>query len=458
MVAQWGGGVLRTMLLPDVEWANAFADPRMLLAAGAAALVCGLLTGLAPALHAGRADVTADLKAGAREGTFHRSRLRTTLLVVQGALSVVLLVGAGLFVRSLHNVRALDLGYDASHVLYVNLAMRGLQMDSTHAVALRQQLLDRARALPGVEQATLTVTVPFWMSMNNFLFTQARDSIKGDFYEHAGSPSYFATMGTRIVRGRGFTDADLPGSPRVVVVSQSMAKRLWPGKEALGQCIRVNVDTVPCTTVVGIAQDIRRESFSEDGGLQYYLPITQFNHPQGSGLFVRTRGDAQQMLETVRRELQRGMPGASYVTLTSLQSILDPNIRPWQLGATMFALFGALALLLAAVGLYSVIAYNVTQRTHEMGVRVALGAQGRDVIRLVVVEGVRVAVVGLVIGVVIALVASRFIAPLLFNVPARDPWTFGSVTVALLAVAVAASFIPAWRAARVDPSVALRAD
>jgi putative ABC transport system permease protein len=244
----------------------------------------------------------------------------------------------------------------------------------------------------------------------------------------------------------------------VLVVSQSMAKKLWPDKEAIGQCLRIGADTLPCTTVVGIARDIRRGSLDEDEGLQYYLPITQSNNQRGAGLFVRTRGDAERLLETVRRELQRGMPGSSYVTLISLQKVLDPNLRPWQLGATMFVLFGALALLLAAVGLYSVIAYSVTQRTHEMGVRVALGAQGRDVIRLVLIEGVRVALLGLGIGVAIALVAGRFIAPLLFRVPARDPWTFGSATITLLAVAVAASFIPAWRAARVDPSVALRTD
>jgi predicted permease len=322
---------------------------------------------------------------------------------------------------------------------------------------LRRDLVERARALPGVQEATLTVAVPFWMSWSNDLFTQARDSIHGDYLYNTVSPSYFATMGTRIIRGRGFTDADRAGAPLVLVISQSMARKVFPKADALGQCIRVDADTVPCSTVVGIAADIVDRNVAEPGGLQYYAPIAQHGSG-GNGLFIRTRGDAADLIGTVRRELQRLMPGVSYVTVTPLTKILEPNVRSWRLGATMFALFGGLALLLAAVGLYSVIAYNVTQRSHELGVRIALGAQGRDVLRLVVGSGLRVAVAGTVIGGTIALVAGRFIAPLLYHVSPRDPLIYTMAAVTLVGVAVLASLVPAHRATRVDPNVALRAD
>jgi putative ABC transport system permease protein len=457
IVAGWGGAVLRTAILPDVEWPSVIADARMLMFSATAAIVVGVLTGLAPALLARRTDVAASLKAGAREGTYHRSRTRTALLILQAALSVILLVGAGLFVRSLRNVHGLSFGYDAPHLLYVSVEMRGEQLDSAGGVTLHNSLVARARAIPGVEDAAVSVSVPFWMSWTQDLFNQRRDSIRGDFLFNTVSPSYFATMGTRIVRGRGFTDADRAGSPRVVVVSQAMAHKIWPNVDALGQCLRIGADSMPCSTVVGVAINTVDRNVADPPGLQYYAPIMQKGQ-DGGGLFVRTRGDAEQMVNTIRRELQRVMPGASYVTITPLRTILDREVRSWDLGATMFVLFGGLALLLAAVGLYSVIAYNITQRSHELGVRIALGAQALDVLRLVVGSGVRIAAVGIVIGAAIALVAGKFIAPLLYRVSPQDPLIYSFAAFTLLSAAVLASLIPALRATHVDPNTALRAD
>jgi ABC-type antimicrobial peptide transport system permease subunit len=214
---------------------------------------------------------------------------------------------------------------------------------------------------------------------------------------------------------------------------------------------------MPCATVVGIAEDIVSRNITNDPHLYYYAPVDQTGGA-GRGLFIRTRGDAAAMVPIVRRELQRVMPGISYVSVTPLETILEPNVRPWRLGATMFALFGALALLLAAVGLYSVIAYNVTQRSHELGVRIALGAQARDVLRLVLASGLRVAIAGIVIGGAIALLAGDFIRPLLYEVSPKDPFIYATAAVTLLAVALLASLLPAWKATRVDPNVALRVD
>jgi putative ABC transport system permease protein len=459
LVAQWGGALLRARLLPSATGASVVTDSRTLLFAGLVALVAGLLTGLAPIWQTRRADLTRDLKAGAREGAIHRSRARVALLVVQGALSVVLLVGAGLFVRSLERVNALPLGYDADHVLAVDLEMRGVTQDSAADVVLRRRLLTEAQSIPGVTYATRQLTMPFWSTWNVDLHVAGIDSVDrlGEFDLNAVTPDYFSTMGTRILRGRGIGAQDVAGAPGAMVVSAAMARTLWPGADALGQCVRVGADTAPCTTVVGIAENIRAHSLDQDPGLLYYLSAEQF-HPQQGGLFVRTRGEAATAAESIRRQLQRAMPGPAYVNVTPFADILGGETRSWKLGATMFSVFGLLALALAAIGLYSVIAYSVAQRSHELGVRVALGAQMRDVVRLVVNEGMMLALVGVGLGAALALLVGRWVRPLLFRESPYDPVVFLAVTVLLLGVAGLASFLPARRAAAVDPMRALRTE
>jgi predicted permease len=459
LVAQWGGAALRARLIPQSAPSVVFRDGRTIAFTAAAAIIVGLLTGLAPVLQAQRASLTGDLKAGAREGTFHRSKVRAGLLLLQGALSVVLLVGAGLFVQSLRKVQSTRLGFDVDPIAIVNLTMRGVELDSVKKIALRQQLLERATHIPGVEHASLQLTTPFWSMWNQSLYVAGIDTVGklGQFDLNAVSPDYFATMGTRLVRGRGLTSADVEHAPRVMVVSEGMAKTLWPGKDAIGQCVRVNADTMPCTYVVGIAENIKERALTTDPGLFYYMPAAQFN-PQSAGLVVRTRGNAADYIEPIRRELQREMPGASYVTVMPFSTIFGGETKSWKLGTTTFVAFGILALVIAAIGLYSVIAYNVAQRTHEMGVRVALGAEAGDVVRLVLSEGMRLGVAGVVLGTAAALVAGRWVKPLLFEQSPRDPLVFGVVTVVLLGVTFAASWIPARRASQVAPNIALRSE
>jgi predicted permease len=306
VIAHWGGAALRAGLLPQSEAAAGFRDMRTVLYAAAAALAVGLLTGLAPILQATRADLTNDLKAGTREGTYGRSRTRIALLVLQGALSVILLVGAGLFVRSLGNVRNVRLGYDVDPVLMVGLNMRGVKLDSVATIALRRRLLEAATSIPVVQNASLQVGVPFWSSWSVSLYVEGIDTVSrlGNFMVNAVSPSYFETFGTRLLRGRGIEAGDLDGGPKVMVVGENMGRVLWPGKDPIGQCIRVNADTVPCTQVVGVAEDIKAGSLRPDSSFYYYVPATQFS-PQSGGLFVRVRGDARRHLETVRKRLQR---------------------------------------------------------------------------------------------------------------------------------------------------------
>jgi len=459
LFAQWGGGILRAALLPSVEWTHPIADGRVLLFSSIVALGAGLLAGLAPAFQSGRADITSSLKLGPREGGSRHSRVRSALLVTQAAFSVVLLVGAGLFVRSLRNVQHLDLGYDAQHLVWVSPELRTTKLDSAQTVALHLALLDRARSVPGVAAAARGVSLPFWMTWENSLFVQGIDSVSrlGEFKMQAVSPGYFATTGTPILRGRAITDEDRAGAPRAVVVSQSMAAKLWPGKDPIGQCMRMNADTMPCNYVVGVAHDIKDGSLDDSPALHYYLSDQQY-YPNTGGIFVRVRDDATRQAEAVRRAMQQGMPGDAYVTVHPFSEILDGPMRSWKLGAAMFAVFGAVALLLAAMGLYSVVAYSVTQRTHEMGVRIALGADARDLLGLVLREGLSVALLGIGIGALLALGGAHWLAPLLFNESARDPAVFVAVALVLALVAAAASLVPALRASRVDPAEALRAD
>jgi putative ABC transport system permease protein len=458
-IAVVGGRVLRALFLPGASSTTIISDPRTLVFTGIAAFVTVGLIAVAPSLDAGRANLGALIKDGARESSRGGSRIRVVLLWMQGALSVVLLVGAGLFVRSLYNVRTMRLGYDVEPVLFASPNWSRVTLSDTQQVAVTHRLSDEARTIPGVSRVALGMTLPFYYMWTDDLFTVSHDSVPdaNRFTLQSASPEYFRTFGTRVIRGRSLTDADRAGTPPVLLVSEAMAKTLWPGQDAIGRCLRLAADTAPCRTIVGIAESIKESSLSDDPGLQYYLPIDQY-FPENANLFIRIEGDASRAVETVRSRLQRVMPGASYITVTPMRDIVDPEVRSWRLGATMFVAFGVLALVLAAVGLYSVIAYGVTQRTRELGIRVALGAQLPDVLWLVLRDTIRFTALGLLLGGAIALAAGRWVQPLLFGESATDPLVFLAVTGVLVLAAITASILPAHRASGVGPNIALRAD
>jgi predicted permease len=459
-VAQWGGAVLRRLFIGESGSTDVVTDGRTLVVASAASLAAAILTGLAPVFFGLRADVASMLKSGLREGTYQRSRARGALLVAQGALSMVLLVGAGLFVRSLDHVRDKRMGFDADRLLIVRRNLRGADMSDSAQAQLGRRLLATAQSIPGVESAAWISSVPFWTTSAIGVFVPGVPSTRGlglMTYQQ-GSTDYFRTMGTRIVRGRGFTADDRVTSPRVAVVSESMARVLWPNANAIGQCMRVGADTMPCTTVVGVAEDVAHVSLADEAPNRYYLPIEQFRPAAGYAVMLRMRGDPAASAERVRAALQLVMPGQTYVTVRPLSEVVDGERRSWRVGATMFVAFGVLALVVAAVGLYGVVAYNVAQRMQELGVRVALGAQTPDVVRLVVGQGVRFAVAGVTLGTVLALFAARWVQPLLYAQSATDVRVFGIVGGVLVVVAIVASGLPARRATRVDPNTVLRAD
>jgi predicted permease len=352
------------------------------------------------------------------------------------------------------------MGYDAERIVMVRHELRGMVLDDSATLALRRRMLETVQSLPGVEKAAFVSSVPFWSTSSTGLFVAGIDSMGrlGSFTYQQGTPDYFATMGTRMLRGRAFGPEDRAGTQRVAVVSEGMANALWPGKEALGQCMRVSADTMPCTTVIGIAEDAVQSNFTDRDRFRYYLPLEQFRPMRGTYLMVRTRAAPATRSEGIRVALQRLMPGQAYVTAAPMEELVDGRRRSWQIGATMFVAFGGLALVVAAIGLYAVIGYNVAQRMHEIGVRIALGAKSSDVVRLVVGQGIGFALAGVLLGGGLAFFAASWVQPLLFQQSARDPVVFGGVALLLVLVAALASSAPAVRATRADPNRALRTD
>jgi putative ABC transport system permease protein len=359
IVAQWGGVAIRRLLLPEGTAFNLATDWRTLGVAVACAIVTTLLTAIGPTVLATRTDLAASLKSGAREGSSHRSPVRTALLVFQAALSVVLLVGAGLFVRSFANARSVPLGYDVRPVLIVISDFRGLQMDTAEAAAHRRRLLAAAQALPGVAYATRVNSRLFGTNTAE-LRVSGIDSVEalGRFNFQLASPDFFKVMQTRILRGRAFTAEDRAGTPLVAIVSEAMGRALWPGRDPLGQCIHVGLGerpkaaTAPCTTVVGIAENSAQQNITDDPRFMYYMPVEQHSAAQLSTMWLRMKtADVESQMELVRRELTRVMPGDGFVVVRPLQDSVDNQSRTWRLGATLFIAFGGLALVVAIVGL-----------------------------------------------------------------------------------------------------------
>jgi predicted permease len=460
LVASWGADFIRHILLPDVMWSDSPVSVRVLAATALLALVTGIVSGIVPALQAGRFDLSNDLKDSARAGTVQRSRTRVALLVVQGALSLVLLVGAGLFVRSLQRLEGLDLGFEPNPVVYAMLELEPRERTPEEVGNIYQRSLERLQALPSVEHASTSGGLLFWGGSIEDVFVPGGDSVPapppGPHFETVKS-DYFATLGIAMRRGRDFNESDVAGAPRVAIVNESMARGLW-GSDPLDQCFFIASVDAPCTRVVGVVADSHRMRLTETRKWVYYVPAAQYAEETPSAILLRARGDAEALVSVVQRELLSGDPDIRYAVVRPLQERIDPQLRSYRLGATVFGLFGLLALIVAALGLYSVLAFNVAQRTHEIGVRSALGATRGRIVAQILRESVALAAIGVVLGLVIAIAAGGALAPLLYQISPRDPVVLTVVTVTLLLAAAAAGIVPASRAARIDPSAALRVE
>ena len=470
VVVQLGSGFIRRLLLADAAWTGDAVDGRVLLFTAAAAIATGLLISLVPALQASNPDITNSLKAGVREGGGVRSRTRAVLLATQAALALVLLAGAGLFVRSLQRVAALPFGVDIDRVLVASMEHTSVGLNNAQAKDLHKRFAERVRNVPGVTGAAVSIAHTFGLGWGTRVYLGGRNlidpSLDQGFSQYAITPDYFRVMGVRLVTGRMFDDRDRESSTLVAILNETAARKFWPNGNAVGACIQVGADTMPCTTVVGVVSNARRQRLVEGPIPQIYRPLDQLPARVTDGtvsffgytLLMRTSRPPTALVEPVRRALQGVTATVPYVHVRPLGEQLARHTRSWTLGATMFSVFGGLALVLAVVGLYSVVVFNLAQRLHEYGVRRALGASGGHLIRITMTRGVLPVVLGIAVGGAIAFASARFVGALLFETSARDPMVLSSAVLVLLAAALAASFIPSLRATRTDPMTALRAE
>ena len=471
VVAALAGSTARRALFTTVEWTNSPVNARVLVVSALLAVVTAVLVGVIPALRASRADLGDALKTGVRDGGGRRSRLRTALTVAQAALSVVLLVGAGLFARSMHRAYTLDMGFDPDRVTVVEVSRSSLtripagparDAERARRRAFYFEVLDRVRALPGVEQASVAIGTPFGNRFSVKLRVPNRPELPrlpgGGPGLSAVTSSYFETMGTSIREGRGFTSQEGAGTEPIAIVSQLMADTIWPQGDAIGQCLLIGEGTPPCARIVGVAENTYRSRLREDPVMHYYIPAGQEVGFGGAALLVRHAPGREAPIADIRQSLSALDPTVSLVTTETVRARIEPQMRSWKLGATVFAIAGLLALAVACIGMYSVMSYIIADRRHEFGVRIALGARSADIVGLVLRGGVAMALTGLVIGEAIAAGLGRIAAPLLFGTSPRDPGVFAAVGVVLIAAALVATVGPAARARQVDPIEALRAE
>ncbi len=463
-----GARFVRQWMIGDGAWSGGAVDGHVLVFTAFVALVTGIVTSLVPALQSSKLDLTSALKSGTREGSVQKSRTRTVLLVAQAALAIILLSGAGLFIRSLRNVGALDFGVDVNHVLVGQISQGSVGLSNEESRRLFEEFARRARALPGVSASAVAVGLPFSLSWGVQLTAPGRELPKVDQspVQYAVTPGYFDALRVKKLSGRVFGEGDREGTAPVAVVNETMARLYWPQASPIGACIKFGSDTMPCTTVVGVVSNTRRQDLVEGLVPQIYRPLGQLSPKVtnnvvsffGFTLVVGTSGDATALVEPLRRTMQATAPSVPYANVMTMRALLGRQTRSWELGARVFTAFGALALALAAVGLFSVVAFTIGQRTHEFGIRTALGARPSDLLRLTIIRGMAPAVVGIAVGVALALVGGRFVGGLLFHVSPRDPAVLGGASAVLFVCAVVASIVPARRAARVDPTVALRSE
>jgi putative ABC transport system permease protein len=456
VAATWAATGLRRALFTTVQWGTPVFGLRLTVFAAVTALLVGVAAGLAPAWAVSGPDLAAALHGSTRTGYGRRSRLRNVMVASQSALSVVLLAGAGLFVRSLHNVRSIDIGYSAERLVLAHVPYDRGEPIAVLGAKL-PDLAERIGHFPGVEKVARMANpmMTGFPLVPLFLPGAAATQEIGGADAHIAfvSPEYFATVSLRPLAGRLFTPRD---GMEVTIVGQTLATTAWPGESAIGKCLIVTERDAPCSTVIGVVSDAHVRRRIEAPSLQVYLPLHGF---PGSAMVIRAVPTRVSAVAAEARRMFADAFGADGGRLVqTMTDVLAPELRPWRLGATLFSAAGLCALLVAAVGIYGSVAYGVSERTHEMGLRAALGARSPTVVRLVVGQGVRVVTMGVVFGIGTTLALGRVVASMLYGLTPHDAAVLVAVSLVLVAVSVVACLAPAWRAMRVDPIVALRSE
>jgi putative ABC transport system permease protein len=459
IATMWMGAALRAMLLPGEDLASGPLDVRVIVLAFALGVGSALVAALVPLASTLRLDLTRAIKTGARDGGGSRARVRFTLVAVQAALSVVLLTGTGLVARSLHNVRSIDLGLDVDRLVTVRAR------DANEAMRL-PEVAAFARQLPGVAAAALAAEAPFWDHLEATHLFDARGDTIGRFTSPvsyvAAEPGYLRTVGTSIIRGRDLRSDDHAGASPVMIVSAEMARHLSPGRDPIGECVRIDRLDAPCHTIVGIARNAHQYNVVEEPRAIFYVPIDQMaSDPGGAAgraraLVIRAERGTASVAARLRAELHDTASTVRDRRVRILADAIEPQFVPWQTGARLFASFAALALVLAWLGFYGVASYVVALRTRELGVRLALGASRRGILALVLNDGTRQIAVGVLVGVGVTLATGSRLAGLLFGVAPTDPVVIASAVVLVALGTALAAAIPARRAMAIDPMQAIR--
>ena len=462
LFALWITDLVASIKLPT-DIALAFdigIDWRVMVFTFLLSLVTGIIFGLLPALQASKPNLVSSLKSDETgTGGFRRSRLRDALVVAQVALSLLLLISTGLIMRSLQRAQTMNPGFNPANAVAVSFDV-GLQgYDETKGRSFQQQVLERTSALPAVQSAALVSVLPLSINYNSTSIY-----IEGQPFTSSSNlplvipdnvtPNYFQTMGINL-RGRDFTAHDKEKESRVAIVNETFARRFFPGEEAIGKRFNFGGPSDPYWEIVGVAADGKYNSLGEDPQPLVYRPLLR-NYDSTVTLVARTKTNPQSVIAAVRNEIHNLDPDLPLYDVKTLNEHMRIPLFPARMAALVLGSFGIIALMLAAFGIYGVMSYVVSQRTHEIGIRMALGAQQRDVLRLVVRQGMWLALIGMGIGLIAAFALTRVVSSLLYDVSATDPLTFAGVSFLLAIVALVACLVPARRATKVDPMIALR--
>ena len=423
----------------------------------------GILFGIVPALHASKLDVTSALKEGGRSAEGHRrTSARSLLLIGEVALSLMLLVGAGLLIKSFLRLQQLRPGFNPHNVLVGNVALPGAKYKGQQFVEFFRQLKERLEAVPGVQAVGGAVNLPLNASgygIGRGFIPEGRpltvDEQKDAMYSTI-TGDYFRALQIPLIAGRTFEARDNADAPKVVIVNESIATRHFGSPAAaIGKRLSIWRDEKFMREIIGVVGDTKTGSLTEAGGNQIYVPHAQDSQWNFMGLVIRTNGDAAAFAPTLRREVQALDKDQPVYNVRTMDDVVANALGTRRVSMQLFAVFACAALLLAALGIYGVMAYSVTQRTREIGLRMALGAQKSDVLGLVIRQGMTLTVIGVIVGVAGAFGLTRVLANLLFGVTATDPTTFVAIPLLLLFVALVACYLPARRAAHLDPTIAL---
>ncbi|HSE19724.1 MAG TPA: ABC transporter permease [Pyrinomonadaceae bacterium] len=466
LLAVW---ILKMLLAlkPPIDFPLALdvsVDWRVLLFSLAVSAAAGVIFGFAPALQATRPNLVGALKDTAAQGGSVKTKLRSVLVVAQISISLIVLISAGLVVRTLQQLQTMNPGFDTQNALTMSFDL-GLQgYDEARGQQFYKQLTERLQSLPGVESAAVMSYIPLSLNFNsNNIFVEGKPAERGEnapvsMTANAGS-GYFKTMGTPILQGRDFTEQDQEKSEKVAVVNEYFVRRLMPEvqtpAEAVGKRFSFEGANGPWVQIVGVAKAGKYFNIAEEPRPFVWTPLTQ-NYNSSGIIVVRTKGNPEGMFGAVRSQVQSLDPNLPLFDVKTLTEHMKLALFPAKVAATVLGVFGLVALMLAAIGVYGITSYAVAQRTHEIGVRLALGAQLSDVLKLVLSHGLKLTIIGAVLGLFGAFLATRAITSVLYGVSATDPLTFGFVSVLLIGVALVASYVPARRVMKVDPLIALR--